>query len=50
MNFDPDDPVSLRLPGDVAVRLQFLLDQQGSGSSLTNDGREEAEGLGDLAE
>jgi hypothetical protein len=46
----PDDLASLRLPEGVAARLQDLLDRQDSGQSLTEQEREEAEGLVDLAE
>lgn len=46
----PDDLARLRLPKAVAARLQNLLDRQDSGTSLSVDEREEAEGLVDLAE
>ncbi len=46
----PDDLARLRLPRAVAARLQSLLDRQDSGVTLTQDEREEAEGLVNLAE
>jgi hypothetical protein len=46
----PDDLAKLRLPRAVHARLQFLLDRQDSGHALTDDERQEAEGLVDLAD
>lgn len=46
-------PVTLahfRLPDAVQERLQYLLDQQDSGKTLTPQERREAEGLVQLAE
>ena len=45
-----DDLAHLRLPKAVADRLQFLLDQQDSGKTLSIQERGEAEGLVELAE
>jgi hypothetical protein len=45
----PADLARFRLPEAVATRLQALLDRQDSGQPLTTQGREEAEGLVDLA-
>jgi len=41
----PDDFPKFRLPDGVQQRLQFLLDCQDSGKSLSADERREAEGL-----
>ena len=46
----PDDLARLRLPRALDARLQRLLDQQDSGRPLSNEEREEAEGLVNLAE
>jgi hypothetical protein len=46
----PDDLARFRLPEAVAARLQTLLDQQDSGHALSEQERDEAEGLVDLAE
>jgi hypothetical protein len=46
----PDDLTRLQLPQGVADRLQFLLDRQDAGQTLTTQERQEAEGLVDLAE
>jgi len=46
----PDDLARFRLPEAVAARLQTLLDQQDAGRKLSEQEREEAEGLADLAE
>jgi len=46
----PADLARLRLPAGVAARLQTLLDRQDTGEQLSNQEREEAEGLVDLAE
>jgi hypothetical protein len=46
----PDDLARLRLPDAVEARLQELLDRQVRGAPLTDAGRQEAEGLVDLAE
>lgn len=46
----PEDLASLRLPPAVDRRLQYLLDRQDQGISLTDEERTEAEGLVDLAE
>jgi hypothetical protein len=46
----PADLARFRLPEAVVARLQSLLDRQGSGQPLTEQEREEAEGLVDLAE
>lgn len=46
----PDDMAKLRLPKAVADRLQSLLDRQESGTPLTAQERDEAQGLVDLAE
>lgn len=50
-NFDlPDDLARFRLPIAVQARLQFLLDKQDSGQTLTENERQEAEGLVDVSE
>ena len=46
----PADLARFRLPDAVAARLQTLLDQQDSGQGLTQQEREEAEGLVNLSE
>lgn len=46
----PADLARFRLPEAVAARLQTLLDRQDSGQPLTEQEREEAEGLVNLAE
>ena len=46
----PTDLAQFRLPAAVANRLQALLDLQDEGRPLTNDERDEATGLIDLAE
>jgi hypothetical protein len=46
----PDDLARLRLPQGVADRLQFLLDRQDAGATLTDQERKEAEGLVEMAE
>lgn len=46
----PADLARFRLPAAVAARLQSLLDRQDSGLALSNEEREEAEALVDLAE
>ena len=46
----PADLEKFRLPAAVQQRLDRLLDQQDSGSDLSDDERQEAEGLVDLAE
>jgi hypothetical protein len=46
----PADLARFRLPEAVAARLQTLLDRQDSGTPLTEQEREEAEGLVDLAD
>lgn len=46
----PADLARLRLPAAVASRLQSLLDRQDAGDPLTDDERNEAEGLVDLAD
>jgi hypothetical protein len=46
----PADLARFRLPEAVAARLQTLLDRQDAGQALTDQEREEAEGLVDLAE
>jgi hypothetical protein len=53
LNLEADLPADLarfRLPEAVAARLQSLLDRQDSGQPLTEEEREEAEGLVDIAE
>ena len=46
----PADLARFRLPEGVGARLQALLDRQDSGQALTDQERDEAEGLVDLAE
>jgi len=46
----PDDLPKFRLPEGVQKRLQFLLDRQDSGETLSDDERREAEGLVTVAE
>jgi hypothetical protein len=46
----PADLPRFRLPEAVAARLQALLDRQDSGQPLTQQEREEAEGLVSLSE
>ncbi len=46
----PDDLSRLRLPRAVAARLQTLLDRQDGGEPLSDQEREEAEGLVNMAE
>ncbi len=46
----PADLARCRLPEAVAARLRTLLDRQDAGQPLTEQEREEAEGLVDLAE
>ncbi len=46
----PADLAKLRLPEGLDRRLQFLLDKQNQGTSLTDDEQAEAEGIVDLAE
>ncbi len=46
----PDDLARFRLPPAVDARLQRLLDRQDRGQILSDEEREEAEGLVDLAE
>jgi hypothetical protein len=46
----PADLARFQLPGAVAARLQALLDRQDSGQALTQEEREEAEGLVSLSE
>lgn len=46
----PDDLPRLHLPKGVAARLQWLLDRQDSGQTLTAQERDEAEGLVNMAE
>lgn len=41
----PDDFPKFRLPDGVQQRLQFLLDRQDDGETLSADERREAEGL-----
>ena len=53
MTIDVDLPVDLqqfRLPDGVAARLKSLLDRQDAGLPLSENEREEAEGLVNLAE
>jgi hypothetical protein len=53
LSIDVDLPADLekfRLPVAVQQRLDRLLDQQDSGRDLTEEERQEAEGLVDLAE
>jgi hypothetical protein len=46
----PADLARFRLPEAVAARLRALLDRQDSGQPLTQQEREEAEGLVNLSE
>lgn len=46
----PEELPKLRLPAAVAARLQWLLDRQDSGHSLSGEERDEAEGLVSVAE
>lgn len=46
----PADLARFRLPEALDARLQTLLDRQDSGEPLSEQEREEAEGLVDLAE
>lgn len=46
----PEDLAQFRLPNAVASRLQDLLDRQDSGAVLSEQERNEAEGLVNLAE
>jgi len=46
----PDDLARFRLPDGVDARLQELLDRQDSGTPLSPQEREEAEGLVNLAD
>jgi hypothetical protein len=46
----PDDLARFRLPEGVDARLQELLDRQDSGTPLSPQEREEAEGLVNLAD
>jgi len=46
----PDDLARFRLPDGVQQRLQYLLDRQDQGGTLSADERCEAEGLVALAE
>lgn len=46
----PDDLARFRLPEAVDARMQSLLDRQDAGHALTNEERDEAEGLVNLAE
>ena len=46
----PADLDRFRLPRAVHARLQTLLDRQDSGTPLSEEERDEAEGLVDLAE
>jgi hypothetical protein len=46
----PADLARFRLPAAVAARLRDLLDRQDSGQPLTQQEREEAEGLVNLSE
>jgi hypothetical protein len=46
----PADLARFQLPPAVAARLQSLLDRQDAGQPLTEQEREEAEGLVNLAE
>jgi hypothetical protein len=46
----PADLARFRLPDAVVARLQSLLDRQDTGTPLTVEEREEAEGLVNLAE
>ena len=46
----PEEVIHFELPEAVQNRLQYLLDRQDAGEELTSDERDEAEGLGELAE
>lgn len=46
----PANLTTFRLPKGVQSRLQTLLDKQDQGQTLTDEERQEAEGLVDLAE
>jgi len=46
----PVELAHFQLPDAVQARLQFLLDQQDAGHTLTTEERNEAEGLVELAE
>ena len=46
----PVELVQFQLPEAVQARLHHLLDRQDAGEALTQEEREEAEGLVDLAE
>jgi hypothetical protein len=46
----PEDLARLRLPESVDRRLQSLLDKQDRGEPLSNEERNEAEGLSELAD
>jgi hypothetical protein len=46
----PDDLAQFRLPKAVADRLQTLLDRQDNDQKLSDEERQEAEGLVNLAE
>ena len=46
----PEDLEGIRLPSGVNERLQFLLDRQDMGETLTAEESKEAEGLVKLAE
>ena len=46
----PEDLEGIRLPPGVNERLQFLLDRQDMGQTLTAEESKEAEGLVNLAE
>jgi hypothetical protein len=46
----PGDLPKLKLPPAVQARLQALLDQQSEGTPLTEQERQEAQGLVDVAE
>lgn len=46
----PDELARFQLPEGVDARLHELLDRQDSGTALTDQERDEAEGLVDLAE
>ena len=46
----PNDLPKLRLPAAVQARLNSLLDKQDEGNPLTDEERDEAEGLVSLAE
>jgi len=46
----PSDLVHFKLPDAVQMRLQSLLDRQDAGFGLTDEERQEAEGLVELTE